>query len=103
MFNISIWFSDEPKTKEEMEVEGDIIKEMMDIVAKRDSLINLLEEDRLRCFKSRRSSVPEFSNTLAIFSDEERPECFSFLVLVLLLIAYVVLVFLADCVLNLHV
>ncbi|KAK9746575.1 Bivalent Mical/EHBP Rab binding domain [Popillia japonica] len=43
--------NNEPKSKEEMEVEGDIIKEMMEIVAKRDSLITLLEEDRLRYFE----------------------------------------------------
>ncbi|GJQ76903.1 hypothetical protein Trydic_g15104 [Trypoxylus dichotomus] len=46
--------NDEPKTKEEMEIERDIIKEMMEIVAKRDSLINLLEEDRLRYFEEDR-------------------------------------------------
>ncbi|XP_071050107.1 protein-methionine sulfoxide oxidase mical3a isoform X9 [Onthophagus taurus] len=38
----------EPKSKEEVEIEGSIIKEMMEIVAKRDSLISVLEEDRLR-------------------------------------------------------
>lgn len=41
-------FLDEQKTKESLEIESSIIKEMMDIVAKRDSLIALLEEDRLR-------------------------------------------------------
>ncbi|KRT86414.1 Actin binding protein [Oryctes borbonicus] len=100
--------NDEPKTKEEMEIERDIIKEMMEIVAKRDSLINLLEEDRLRCFKRRRSSAPsEFSNpTPAIFSDEESlHDCsFPFIALIMLLIAFMVSVFVADFVLmNLHV
>lgn len=51
-------FSDEQKTKESLEVESSIIKEMMDIVAKRDSLIALLEEDRLRLsFKHNSSSI----------------------------------------------
>lgn len=33
----------------------------MEIVAKRDSLIALLEEDRLRCLFKRISSVPHYS------------------------------------------
>lgn len=45
-----IFLTDKQKTSEDVEVEGNIIKEMMEIVAKRDSLIALLEEDRLRCF-----------------------------------------------------
>ncbi|XP_044256717.1 F-actin-monooxygenase Mical [Tribolium madens] len=40
--------NDEQKTEHDVEIESSIIKEMMDIVAKRDSLIALLEEDRLR-------------------------------------------------------
>ncbi|XP_064215883.1 F-actin-monooxygenase Mical isoform X3 [Tribolium castaneum] len=38
----------EEKTGQDVDIESSIIKEMMDIVAKRDSLIALLEEDRLR-------------------------------------------------------
>lgn len=46
-------FLDDQKTDEDVTVEGHIIDEMMEIVAKRDSLIALLEEDRLRCFTNR--------------------------------------------------
>lgn len=52
--------ADEHRTKESHEIESSIINEMMEIVAKRDSLIALLEEDRLRCF-SKRMSVPHLS------------------------------------------
>lgn len=51
-------FLDEQKTKESLEIESSIIKEMMDIVAKRDSLIALLEEDRLRLSFTRNSTAP---------------------------------------------
>lgn len=43
--------TDGPKTEEDVKYESSIIKEMMDIVANRDSLITLLEEDRLRFSK----------------------------------------------------
>lgn len=84
-----------------MELEGDIIKEMMDIVAKRDSLITLLEEDRLRCFNKRRSSDHELFRSLAIFEDEDSSECFYFMLLFVL--AYVVSVLISYFVLNMHV
>lgn len=48
---------DERKSKEEMEEEGNIIKEMMGIVSKRDTLIAVLEEDRIRC-RNKNSKVP---------------------------------------------
>lgn len=48
--------SDEPKTEEEVKIEEGIIEEMRDIVAKRDSLVALLEQDRLRCFSKRSTS-----------------------------------------------
>lgn len=46
--------------------QNNIIKEMMDIVSKRDSLITLLEEDRLRCplNRYRSHSSYTFSSTL---------------------------------------
>ncbi|KAL1516883.1 hypothetical protein ABEB36_000720 [Hypothenemus hampei] len=40
--------SNENKTDEDLKAEENIIQQMMDIVAKRDSLIAVLEEDRLR-------------------------------------------------------
>ncbi|RZB41654.1 DUF3585 domain containing protein [Asbolus verrucosus] len=54
--------NDDQKTEEEVEIEGSIINEMMEIVAKRDSLIALLEEDRLRCLTRRRGSAPHPTN-----------------------------------------
>lgn len=82
-----------------MEVEGDIIKEMMEIVAKRDSLITLLEEDRLRCIKSSRSPV------LSVSDEESLLECPNspFIVLIILLIAYVVAGVISEFVCELHV
>lgn len=54
------FFVDEQKTKESLEIESSIIKEMMDIVARRDSLITLLEEDRLRLsFECNKSSITQ--------------------------------------------
>lgn len=53
-------FLDEQKTKESLEIESSIIKEMMDIVARRDSLITLLEEDRLRLsFEYNKSNITQ--------------------------------------------
>ncbi|XP_031346646.1 F-actin-monooxygenase Mical-like isoform X4 [Photinus pyralis] len=40
--------NDEHKSKEDIKIESGIINEMMEIVSKRDSLIALLEQDRLR-------------------------------------------------------
>lgn len=40
--------NDEHKSKEDIKIESGIINEMMEIVSKRDSLITLLEQDRLR-------------------------------------------------------
>lgn len=49
-----------------MEIESSIIKEMMDIVAKRDSLIALLEEDRLRLSFNSSAPHPYISVTHSI-------------------------------------
>lgn len=85
-----------------MELEGGIIKEMMDIVAKRDSLINLLEEDRLRCINIYRSSFPKLFHTLNRFKEEEHIEC-PFIMLIFLLIAFIMLVFLLNFTFSMHV
>lgn len=64
MYPYFLLFVDEEKTKESLEIESSIIKEMMDIVAKRDSLIALLEEDRLRLsFKRNSFSVTHSENS----------------------------------------
>lgn len=41
-------FAELKKSEKDIETESSIIQEMLDIVAKRDSLIVLLEEERLR-------------------------------------------------------
>lgn len=45
-------FSDKTKTSEEVASEGRILREMLEIVERRDSLITQLEEDRQRCGRS---------------------------------------------------
>jgi hypothetical protein len=42
-------FIDSSKSSEDVVKEGQILKEMLEIVVQRDSLIALLEEDRQRC------------------------------------------------------
>ncbi|KAG8278734.1 hypothetical protein J6590_014288 [Homalodisca vitripennis] len=44
--------SHKTKTNEEVASEGRILREMLEIVERRDSLINQLEEDRQRCGRS---------------------------------------------------
>lgn len=49
---IILHFSDKVKTSEEVASEGRILREMLEIVERRDSLITQLEEDRQRCGRS---------------------------------------------------
>ena len=77
--------SEEQKTQEEVEIEGSIINEMMEIVAKRDSLIALLEEDRLRCLSRRRDSAPHLTT-----GRQPEHQRISILACLLLLFAYIV-------------
>jgi hypothetical protein len=67
--------NDEQKTEEEVQVEGSIINEMMEIVAKRDSLIALLEEDRLRTWWSRSRREGTASRRCCIGTTARRPRC----------------------------
>ncbi|XP_063910591.1 F-actin-monooxygenase Mical isoform X3 [Zophobas morio] len=77
--------NEEQKTQEEVEIEGSIINEMMEIVAKRDSLIALLEEDRLRCLSRRRDSAPHLTT-----GRQPEHQRISILACLLLLFAYIV-------------
>lgn len=89
--------AEEQKTKEDEEVEGNILREMMDIVEKRDSLIALLEEDRLRCFLKRRGSAPDLSNTSSLENSLDECPCPSFLFVAFLCsVLYLVLVSVID-------
>lgn len=95
------YFSDEHKTKEDVEVEGSIIKEMMDIVAKRDSLIALLEEDRLRCFFKSRCFLTDLFFPPPMKSSHNGYHISIILSLAcLLVLAYLVLVVLLDVCFN---
>ncbi|CAH1371936.1 unnamed protein product [Tenebrio molitor] len=78
--------NDEQKTEEEVQVEGSIINEMMEIVAKRDSLIALLEEDRLRCLGRRRGSAPHL--TAAPLDHHRRVSMFACLLLLVACVAW---------------
>lgn len=48
-FFFSHIFVDSSKSSEDVVKEGQILREMLEIVERRDSLISLLEEDRQRC------------------------------------------------------
>lgn len=48
-FFAKLCFLDEPKGEKELKREEDILNEMMEIVSRRDSLVKVIEEDRLRC------------------------------------------------------
>lgn len=52
IWHIILLFSDKVKTSEEVASEGRILREMLEIVERRDSLITQLEEDRQRCGRS---------------------------------------------------
>lgn len=47
-FSLSLSLTDDKKTSDDVKKEGEILTEMLEIVAKRDSLISLLEEERQR-------------------------------------------------------
>jgi hypothetical protein len=57
-----VWetFADEKKTKEDIEAEREILNEMVEIVEQRDTLLDMMEEDRQRYGTSRRFSVKPF-------------------------------------------
>lgn len=76
----------EQKTQEDVEIESSIIKEMMEIVAKRDSLIALLEEDRLRCLNRPRPTTKRPIEHLK----------FSIFTCLLVFVAYILWSFLVD-------
>lgn len=53
-------FTDNKKTSDDVKKEGEILTEMLEIVAKRDSLIALLEEERQRWCKSTCQTLTSF-------------------------------------------
>lgn len=87
--------NEDHKTKEDVKMESRIINEMMEIVAKRDSLIALLEQDRLRCLSYRRGSAPQLSIVATKFKNPHfiaSPFYFPFICVLFLVFAYMVLV-----------
>lgn len=85
----NIFLSDEQKSKESREIGQSILKEMMEIVSKRDALVALLDEDRLRCFLNKYPNhASHFSTT---FSCDE-PH-FSFIACFLFVFAFALLFF----------
>lgn len=61
-------FIDDKKTSDDVKKEGEILTEMLEIVAKRDSLIALLEEERQRWCKSSCMTPITFTYTNACYT-----------------------------------
>lgn len=89
-----------------MKKEGEILTEMLEIVAKRDSLIALLEEERQRWCRSTCQTLTPFSTRTVCFSHV--PSFFtphlnntsSVLTLIVILITYVFLTNLIQLFIN---
>lgn len=100
--------TDERKTQDDVAAEGAILNEMLEIVAKRDSLIAVLEEDRQRCcLKARRRSAPQLSSVSFCHSSTSHSSSsltmFSVVFLTcVMLFAYMVMVFLVDVLSKLY-
>lgn len=87
VFNIVFFLiSDEQKTEQDLKVEESIINEMMEIVSKRDSLIAVIEEDRLRCSIKRRCSAPQLFTVSSPSAYD--PQQLSFFACFLFMLAY---------------
>lgn len=88
--------TDDKKTSADVKKEGEILTEMLEIVAKRDSLIALLEEERQRWCKSTCQTFTPFP-TYTTACSSHVPNFFSHnlndtsfvLTLILILLAYV--------------
>lgn len=74
---------DEKKTDDDIKVEESIINEMMEIVVKRDSLIAVLEEDRLRCLSHKYKRT--LTGTTSFYYDT-----FLYFACLLLLLSYLI-------------
>ncbi|XP_023314724.1 F-actin-monooxygenase Mical isoform X3 [Trichogramma pretiosum] len=94
---------DGKKTSADVKKEGEILTEMLEIVAKRDSLIALLEEERQRC---RRPSCPTHvkANSTAIwaFWSSSSFRLLVAYVLLAILLAYTLTTFLANFVVQFY-
>ncbi|XP_068968206.1 protein-methionine sulfoxide oxidase mical3a isoform X7 [Bombus flavifrons] len=100
---------DDKKTSADVKKEGEILTEMLEIVAKRDSLIALLEEERQRWCKSTCQTLTSFpTHTVACFShvsnffSPDLSDTSSVLTLVVILIMYVFLTNLIELFINFY-
>ncbi|KAF3423851.1 hypothetical protein E2986_11204 [Frieseomelitta varia] len=90
-------FADDKKTSADVKKEGEILTEMLEIVAKRDSLIALLEEERQRWCKSTCQTLTFPTHTVTYFShvpnyfSSDLNNTSSVLTLIVILIIYVFL------------
>ncbi|XP_066592367.1 F-actin-monooxygenase MICAL3 [Prorops nasuta] len=98
---------DGKKTSEDVKKEGEILTEMLEIVAKRDSLIALLEEERQRC-RTTSSSITVNANVTTYLiksqntSMHETMPLFSYLIAVLgILVVYLFSFYLTEFALDL--
>lgn len=85
-------FTDDKKTSDDVKKEGEILTEMLEIVAKRDSLIALLEEERQRWCTSScltpSSSVYINACYIHIFSHKSEYLSYIFKLLIILFISF---------------
>ena len=91
-----------------MKKEGEILTEMLEIVAKRDSLIALLEEERQRWCKSTCQTLTFPTHTVTYFShvpnyfSSDLNNTSSVLTLIVILIIYVFLTNLIELFINFY-
>nr|XP_033322979.1 F-actin-monooxygenase Mical isoform X2 [Megalopta genalis] len=101
---------DDKKTSDDVKKEGEILTEMLEIVAKRDSLIALLEEERRRwCKPTCQTIVPFPTHTTAcsshvpnLFFSHDSKATSSVLTLLVILLAYVFFANLIELFVNLY-
>lgn len=74
-----VCFSDEQKTESELKREEEILNEMMEIVSERDSLVKVIEEDRLRCCHSHRPTSLHFKQSIDSNQHFLSSACFLFI------------------------
>ncbi|XP_043519148.1 F-actin-monooxygenase Mical isoform X2 [Frieseomelitta varia] len=99
---------DDKKTSADVKKEGEILTEMLEIVAKRDSLIALLEEERQRWCKSTCQTLTFPTHTVTYFShvpnyfSSDLNNTSSVLTLIVILIIYVFLTNLIELFINFY-
>ncbi|XP_026671980.1 F-actin-monooxygenase Mical isoform X2 [Ceratina calcarata] len=100
---------DDKKTSADVKKEGEILTEMLEIVAKRDSLIALLEEERQRCCNSPYQTLTPFpirttsySSHGPNFTSHDSDNTSAVFTLIVIFIAYVLLTNVIELFINFY-